>query len=180
MSHWAFTQELTGWSTAHRTEDAGWRVQLFTLLTDRRLSPTSGPWWLVWDFLYDFTSLFSQRRRIRDYTTTLGSKALPGIGYVGCHLEIAWNMVIAHVMSNAYVDLWNMPNNFCFHVYAQKSLIISEIGNVYFLTSSTREFRVHRASSQLNIGQLYRIYGVSHLQSPDIQFVWRCKISIIF
>ena len=23
-------------------------------------------------------------------------------------------------------------NNFCFHVYAQKSLIISEIGNVHF------------------------------------------------
>ena len=32
---------------------------------------------------------------------------------------------------------WDMLNNFCFHVYAQKSLIISEIGNVYFLTSST-------------------------------------------
>ena len=26
-----------------------------------------------------------------------------------------------------------MLNNFCFHVYAQKSLIMSEIGNVYFL-----------------------------------------------
>ena len=31
----------------------------------------------------------------------------------------------------------NMLNNFCFHVYAQKSLIISEIGNVYFLTSAS-------------------------------------------
>ena len=31
----------------------------------------------------------------------------------------------------------NMLNNFCFHVYAQKSLIISEIGNVYFLTAAS-------------------------------------------
>ena len=30
---------------------------------------------------------------------------------------------------NVYV---NLMNKFCFHVYAQKSLIISEIGNVYF------------------------------------------------
>ena len=30
-----------------------------------------------------------------------------------------------------------MLNNFCFHVYGQKSLIISEIGNVYFLTSAS-------------------------------------------
>ena len=30
-----------------------------------------------------------------------------------------------------------MPNNFCFHVYAQKSLIISEIGNEYFLTAAS-------------------------------------------
>ena len=33
-------------------------------------------------------------------------------------------------------DPWNMLNNFCFHVYAQKSQIISEIGNVYFLTAA--------------------------------------------
>ena len=29
------------------------------------------------------------------------------------------NCRMSHVMSNAYVDPWNMPNNFCFHVYAQ-------------------------------------------------------------
>ena len=32
-------------------------------------------------------------------------------------------------MSNAYVDPWDMLNNFCFHVYAQKSLFIGENGN---------------------------------------------------
>ena len=37
-----------------------------------------------------------------------------------------------HDMSNMsnYVDPWDMQNNFCFHVYAQKSLFIGE--NIYF------------------------------------------------
>ena len=60
---------------------------------------------------------------------------------------------ISHVKcqrSNAYFDPWYMLNNFCFHVYAQKSLIISEIGNEYFSTaSSAREFGVHKAGSHL-------------------------------
>ena len=42
-------------------------------------------------------------------------------------------------------DPWDMLNNFCFHVYAQKSLF-----NVK-ASSSSREFRVHRAGSQLKI-----------------------------
>ena len=47
---------------------------------------------------------------------------------------------ISHVKcqgSKAYFDHWYMLNNFGFHVYAQKSLIISEIGNLYFLTSAS-------------------------------------------
>ena len=39
-------------------------------------------------------------------------------------------------MSNAYVDPWDILNNFCFHVYAQKSLFIGEKGNVFFDTSN--------------------------------------------
>ena len=55
-------------------------------------------------------------------------------------------------------DPWDMLNNFCFHVYAQKSLFIAENCNGYFLTawsssaaapSPVSEFRVHRAGSQL-------------------------------
>ena len=34
-------------------------------------------------------------------------------------------------------DPWDMLNNFCFHVYAQKSLIIGENDNVYFWTSAS-------------------------------------------
>ena len=52
-------------------------------------------------------------------------------------------------MSNAYVDPWDMLNNICFHVYAQKSLIIDENCNGFFFTAAAREFRVHRAGSQL-------------------------------
>ena len=36
------------------------------------------------------------------------------------------------------IDPWDMLNNFCFHLYAQKSLFIGENGNVYFWTSSSR------------------------------------------
>ena len=40
-------------------------------------------------------------------------------------------------MSNAYVDPWDMLNNFCFHVYAQKSLFIGENGNGFQLGTSS-------------------------------------------
>ena len=75
----------------HRSPDGGRRLEgTIVHFTDGETSESD-----IWSvmtgvrLLYDFTRLFSQRRLIRDYTTTLGSKALPGIGYVGCHLEIA-------------------------------------------------------------------------------------------
>ena len=45
-----------------------------------------------------------------------------------------------------------MLNNFCFHVYAQKSLFIDENGKCFFLNSSIArscEISVHRGGSQL-------------------------------
>ena len=39
-------------------------------------------------------------------------------------------------MSNAYVDPWDMLNNFCFHVYAQMLLFIDENANVFFTTGT--------------------------------------------
>ena len=48
-----------------------------------------------------------------------------------------------------------MLNNFCFHVYAQKSLIIGENYNDFFdsiISTLSCEFRVHRAGSQIIIG----------------------------
>ena len=38
------------------------------------------------------------------------------------------------LMSNAYVDPWDMLNNFCFHVHAQMSLFMDENVNGFFLT----------------------------------------------
>ena len=35
-----------------------------------------------------------------------------------------------YVIWNAYVDPWDMLINFCFRVYAQKSMFIGENGNV--------------------------------------------------
>jgi len=39
-------------------------------------------------------------------------------------------------MSNAYVDPWDMLNNFCFHVYAQMSLFMDVNVNAFFLTAT--------------------------------------------
>ena len=39
-------------------------------------------------------------------------------------------------MSNAYVDRWDMLNNFCFHVYAQMPLFKDENVNAFFLTAA--------------------------------------------
>ena len=36
-------------------------------------------------------------------------------------------------MPNAYVDPWDMLNNFCFHVYAQMTLFMGENVNGFFL-----------------------------------------------
>ena len=44
-----------------------------------------------------------------------------------------------------------MLNNFCFHVYAQKSLFIVENCNFFLTATPTREFGVSRAGSQLKI-----------------------------
>ena len=51
--------------------------------------------------------------------------------------KVTVTVMLSHVtfhchMSNAYVDTWDMLNNFCFHVYAQKSQFIDENGNDFF------------------------------------------------
>ena len=51
---------------------------------------------------------------------------------------------------------WDMLNNFCFHVYAQKSLFIDENCNAFFGTSSAScEFVNPRAGSQLIMSHSY-------------------------
>ena len=56
--------------------------------------------------------------------------------YVTCHMShVTCDMCTCH-MSNAYVDRWDMLNNFCFHLYAQKSLFIGENCNAFFLTAA--------------------------------------------
>ena len=52
------------------------------------------------------------------------------------------------------VDPRDMLTNFCFHVYAQKSLFVGEYGNGFFfdiliIIILTRTITVHRASSQV-------------------------------
>ena len=64
-------------------------------------------------------------------------------------------------------DPWDMLNNFCFHVYAQKSLFEVENVNAFFyvLHTVSCEFANHRAGSQLkkSIITLYVIGNGSEL-----------------
>ena len=53
----------------------------------------------------------------------------------------ACNSNVTCHMACPYVDPWDMVNNFCFHVYAQKSLFILGQNSI----------RVHRADSLLKI-----------------------------
>ena len=57
---------------------------------------------------------------------------------------------------------WDMLTNFCFQVYAQKSLFIGENDNeVCFTSSFPCEFRVHTAGSRLKIiGELSAVKNV--------------------
>ena len=57
--------------------------------------------------------------------------------YVTCHmLHVTCRMShVTCLMSNAYVDRRDMLNNFCFHVYAQMSLLMGENVNDFFWTS---------------------------------------------
>ena len=62
------------------------------------------------------------------------------ISHVTCHMSNAY----------AYVDPWDMLNNFCFHVYAQMSLFMGENDNAFFyLMTLACDNTNHRAGSQL-------------------------------
>ena len=63
------------------------------------------------------------------------------MSHVTCHISYV----------TAYVDPWDMLNNFCFHVYAQMSLFMGENVNAFFTPTATHEFGVHGAGSQLKM-----------------------------
>ena len=56
-------------------------------------------------------------------------------------------------MSTAYVDPWDMLNDFCFYVYGQMLLFIGENGNDCFYPTLTRYWTNHRAGSQLKMSE---------------------------
>ena len=51
-----------------------------------------------------------------------------------CFAKLA-NLQNLQNLQTLQIDPWDMLNNFCFHVYAQKSLFIGENDNEYFWTS---------------------------------------------
>ena len=68
-------------------------------------------------------------------------------------LSLTLTLSHSHTLSISHSITLDMLNKFCFHLYAQKSLFIGQNCNEFFLTSSSssREFRVSRAGSQLKI-----------------------------
>ena len=69
----------------------------------------------------------------------------------------------------AQVDPLDMLNNFCFHLYAQKSLFIAENCNAFFfdiitiISSSTlsTDIRIHRAGSQLKTWRFWSFFSAN-------------------
>ena len=55
---------------------------------------------------------------------------------------------------------WDMPNNFCFNVYAPKSLLICENNKVFYIIL-TRTKRNHRAGSKVNFFSIFIIISMS-------------------
>ena len=50
---------------------------------------------------------------------------LQASGHLFWSKVIVYHAFICHICQMLNVDLWDMLNNFCFHVYAQKSLFIN-------------------------------------------------------
>ena len=75
--------------------------------------------------------------------------------YQSSTLVIIFSLSHSHTLSIFHSLTLNMLNNFCFHVYAQNSLLIGE--DVFFdtllLITLSCEFRVHRAGSQLKMSE---------------------------
>ena len=70
-------------------------------------------------------------------------------------LSLTLTLSHSHTLSISHSITLDMLNNFCFDLYAQKWLFIAENCNAFFLTSSSssREFRVSRAGSQLKMSE---------------------------
>ena len=64
---------------------------------------------------------------------------------------------------NACVDPWTMLNNFCFHVYAQKSLFIGFMAKwfVFYVVTLPCEWTNHRTGSQLKHNIFQRVCGMT-------------------
>ena len=63
-------------------------------------------------------------------------------GNLDIYLTLSLFLSLSHSLSLSesslsLIDPWDMLNNFCFHVYAQKSLFIGENGNGLLGTSSS-------------------------------------------
>ena len=77
------------------------------------------------------------------------------------------------------VDPRDMLNNFCFHVYAWKSLFIGENSNAFLFWDISLhhtlpcEFRVHRAGSQLKRDVFLPFYSANF--QPDMSISVHCR-----
>ena len=99
--------------------------------------------------------------------------------YVTCHISHV-TCHIAHVtchMSNAYVDSWDMLNNFCFDVYAQKWVFVT-MSHVTFRMSHVTMRMSHVICQMLMTACMELIFGLLRKMTN-----WHCmrfnSVSII-
>ena len=59
-------------------------------------------------------------------------------------IQVTFYIYVKCQMSNAYVDPWDMVTNFCFHMYAQKSLFIVIGENANVLSFQVFNFQVFK------------------------------------
>ena len=81
--------------------------------------------------------------------------------YQSSTLVIIFSLSHSPTLSIFHSLTLNLLNNFCFHVYAQNSLLIGEDGlfDTLLLITLSCEFRVHRACSQLKMSESQKSAG---------------------
>ena len=86
----------------------------------------------------------------------------------------------SHSHSHTHSITLDMLNNFCFHVYAQKSLFLAKIAlrfldHSHCIITLSCEFRVHRAGSQLKTNIFLLIFFIPAFRTRCPGLRWAAR-----
>ena len=109
-----------------QTQTKTHRFPAFVMLTFFLNIQAFDTWHLMYDMLFVKCLCWSSGHAEQLLFSCVCSK-VSICNYVTCRMSH-----VTCLMSNAYVDPWDMMNNFCVHVYAQMSLYMGENVNAFF------------------------------------------------